>query len=253
MLKTRVIPTLLFKEFGLVKGRQFDSRRAVGSPVQAISVYERRDVDELLFLDVVATLNGAQPDFALVDELADACFMPLTVGGGVRSADDVGRLLEVGADKVCIGSAATEDLSVVEESASRFGNQCVVVAIDWRISDSSGEPEVWTHSGTKRHHVPPAALARSVEDAGAGEIVATSIDRDGLMEGYDIENLSRVTGAVRIPVVASGGAGTYEHLRQAIVDGGANAVAASSMFLFTEQTPRAARVFLGSHGIPVRS
>jgi cyclase len=252
MLKTRVIPTLLYRDHGLVKGRQFDSRRVVGNPMQAISVYEMRGVDELIFFDVMATIRGDPPDFSLIDSLADSCFMPLTVGGGIRDLEHVRRLLDVGADKVCIGSAAVEDPDFVVQVASRFGSQCVVVAIDWRKSGPSGKPEVWSRSGTVRLGADPVETALTLESSGAGEIVATSIDRDGMMNGYDLGTTRRIAAAVTIPVIASGGAGRYNDFVDVVVEGGANAVAASSMFLFTEQTPREAKAALAAAGVPVR-
>ena len=187
MLKTRIIPTLLYKDFGLVKGVGFDSRRAVGSAMQAVKVYEMRGVDELVFLDVTATLQGRPPDLELIDELADECFMPLTVGGGVRTVDDVGDLLRVGADKVCIGTAAFEAPEVIDVAAGRYGAQCIVVAIDTRSRDD-GPVTVWSRSGTVPTGRSPVEVAMDMESRGAGEILLTSIDRDGTMSGYDIEH-----------------------------------------------------------------
>jgi cyclase len=251
MLKTRIIPTLLYKDFGLVKGVSFDSRRAVGSPMQAIKVYEMRGVDELVFVDVVATLQGRGPDLDLVDELADECFMPLTVGGGVSTVDDVGALLRVGADKVCIGTAALEAPEIVEVAAQRFGSQSIVVAVDVRRG-ADGRPEAWGRSGTSASGRDAVEVARDLERRGAGEILLTSIDRDGTMEGYDLDLIAAVAEAVTVPVIASGGAGSYEHLLAAVRVGGASAVAAASMFHFTEQTPMGAKEYLGANGVPVR-
>ena len=251
MLKTRIIPTLLYKDFGLVKGVGFDSRRAVGSAMQAVKVYEMRGVDELVFLDVTATLQGRPPDLELIDELADECFMPMTVGGGIRTADDVGDLLRVGADKVCIGTAAFEAPEVIDVAAGRYGAQCIVVAIDTRSRDD--EPAtVWSRSGTVPTGRSPVEVAMDMESRGAGEILLTSIDRDGTMSGYDISTLRAVADAVSIPVIASGGAGSYEDFLRAVVDGGASAVAAASIFHFTEQTPMEAKQHLGMQGVPVR-
>lgn len=251
MLKARVIPTLLYKDFGLVKGIGFDSRRAVGSAMQAIKVYEMRGVDELVFFDVTATAQGRHPDHELIDELADECFMPLTVGGGVSTIDDVYRLLQVGADKVCLGTAIVERPDLVDDAASRFGAQCIVVSIDTRPR-ADGSPEVYSRCGSMATGRDPVDLARELEGRGAGEILIQAVDRDGTMTGYDLDTIRAVSRAVSVPVVASGGAGTYEHMRQAFTDGEASAVAAASMFHFTEQTPREAKEYLGSHGIPVR-
>lgn len=252
MLKIRVVPTMLHKDFGLVKGEHFDSRRAVGSPMQAVKLYNMRNVDELVFLDVTATPEEREPSFELIDELADDCFMPFTVGGGVRTVDDVRRLLEVGADKVLIGSAAVEAPEIVGNASRRFGAQCVVVSIDVRRTGPSDEPEVYVRSGTAPTGSDPVRIAREVEDLGAGEIVLQSIDRDGTMQGYDVELIRRVSEAVSIPVVASGGAGSYEHMAAAIEEGGASAVAAAAIFHFTEQTPMEAKRYLAGRGHPVR-
>ena len=246
MLKVRVVPTLLHKGFGLVKGVQFDSRRAVGSPMQAVKVYNLRNVDELVFLDVTATAEGRGPDLDLVDDLADDCFMPFAVGGGVASVDDVRDLLSVGADKVVIGTAAIENPSIVREASDRFGAQCVVVSIDTR------DGAVFVRSGTRPTGRDAVDVAREMEVLGAGELLVQSIDRDGVMEGYDVETVRRVAGAVNVPVVASGGAGTFAHMAEVLRDGGASAVAAAAMFHFTEQTPMEAKQYLAGQGFPVR-
>ena len=251
MLKARIIPTLLYKDVGLVKGIRFDSWRRVGSAMQAIKVYNMREVDELVFLDITATQEGRHPDFELVDELADECFMPMTVGGGVRTIDDVRRLLRVGADKVAINTSAVENNELVRQVAERFGSQCVVVSIDARSTDD-GNYEVYTHSGTHPTGINPSTLAQKVEEMGAGEILLTSIDRDGTMNGYDIELIRSVSNSVSIPVIASGGAGNYEHLFQAWTHGRASAIAAASIFHFTEQTPLGAKHYLAERGVPVR-
>lgn len=250
MLKTRILPTLLYKDNGLVKGKQFQSDRPVGSALQAIKVYNRREVDELVFLDVSATLQGRPPDFALIDELADECFMPMTVGGGVSKVEHIRGLLAVGADKVCIGSAAYDKPSLISEGARMYGRQCIVVAIDVRREGS--EWRVYSHCGTRATELEPTAWAREVERLGAGEIVLTSIDRDGTMTGYDVEVTRRVTRAVSIPVIASGGAGEFSHLADVLKIGGASAAAAASIFHFTERTPREAKVYLSEHGFAMR-
>lgn len=251
MLKVRIIPTLLYRADSLVKGTGFDSWRRVGSAMQSVKVYNLREVDELVFVDITATNEGRPPDFALVDDLADECFMPLTVGGGVRSVDDVRRLLQVGADKVAVGTAAVEDPTLVSAIAQRFGAQCVVVSIDVRRHED-GRHEVFTRSGTRATGRDPVELARQVEEKGAGEILLTSIERDGTMSGYDLDLVRSVARAVSIPVIASGGAGSYEDLRLALAEGGASAVAAAAIFHFTQNTPAGAKQYLASHGIPVR-
>lgn len=251
MLKVRVMPTLLYKDFGLVKGVAFDSWRRVGAAMQAVMVYNMREVDELVFLDITATPDGRQPDFELVDDLADECFMPLTVGGGVRDAEDVRRLLMVGADKVAINTAALERPGLVAECAKHFGSQCIVVSIDARREDD-GRHQVYGRSGTAPAGVDPVAVAQRVEAEGAGEILLTSIDRDGTMEGYDIELTRSVSDAVGIPVIASGGAGSPAHMAEALAEGRASAIAAASIFHFTQQTPAEAKRFLAGQGFKVR-
>jgi imidazole glycerol-phosphate synthase subunit HisF len=245
------MPTLLFKEVGLVKGVGFDSWRRVGPPMQAVKVYNLRQVDELVFLDIAATPNGALPDFAQVDELADQCFMPMTVGGGVRSVEDIRQLLAVGADKVAINTAALAAPGLIAKGAAQFGSQCITVSID-ALRHADGRLEVMACCGREPTGRDPVAWAREAERLGAGEILLGSVDRDGTMGGYDLPLIRAVTATVGIPVIASGGAGSYGHLAQAIVEGGADAVAAASIFHFTEMTPREAKQYLAAQGLPVR-
>lgn len=251
MLKIRVMPTLLFKNFGLVKSVQFDSWRRIGSVMQAVKVYNLREVDELVFLDISATPDGHPPDFETVDEIADECFMPLTVGGGVRSVADVRRLLQVGADKVAINTAAVQNPELIQAAAQQFGSQCVVISIDVK-QQSNGTYEVLTHAGTQPTGKDPVIWAKEVESLGAGEILLTSIDRDGTMTGYDTELTKNISHAVSIPVIASGGAGSYQDMASVLLEGRASAVAAASIFHFTQQTPLEAKHFLNGLGLNVR-
>ena len=248
--KIRVMPTLLFKDVGLVKGVGFDSWRRVGSAMQAVKVYNMREVDELVFLDISATGEERPPDFDTVDELADECFMPLTVGGGVHTVEDVRRLLQVGADKVAVNTAAVERPELIREIAQRFGAQCVVVSIDFRRSN--GSAEVYTRAGTQPSGRDPVSWARETERLGAGEILLTSIERDGAMCGYDVEVTRQVAAALSIPVIASGGAAGYDDMRQVIEQARVPAVAAASIFHFTQQTPLEAKQYLRDHGVRVR-
>jgi cyclase len=245
MLKLRVMPTLLFKDVGLVKGVQFDSWRLIGSVMQAVKVYNLREVDELIFLDISATRQQRDPDYELIDEIADECFMPLTVGGGIRNTEQVERALRVGADKVAVNTAAVQDPSLISRIAEMFGTQCAVVSIDVKGG------EVVVESGTRLTGLDPVDHARHMEEMGAGELLVTSVERDGTMTGYDLELLASIADAVTIPVIASGGAGSYEDMASA-VEAGASAVAAASIFHFTQQTPLEAKRFLHEQGIPTR-
>jgi cyclase len=251
MLKTRVMPTLLYKDVGLVKGVGFDSWRRVGWLMQAIKVYNMREVDELVFLDISATRENREPDYTLVDEFADECFMPLTVGGGVRTVEHVRRLLSVGADKVAINTAAMETPQLIQEVAQEFGSQCVVVSMDVK-KNAGGSYEVFTHSGTRATGRDPVSFSKQAEALGCGEILLTSIERDGSFKGYDLELTRMVTNAVTIPIIASGGAGSYDDMVKAIALGGASAVAAASIFHFTQMTPLEAKQAMKTAGIPVR-
>lgn len=251
MLKTRVIPTLLHRDVTLVKGVRFDGRRVVGSPMQAVEVYNLRNVDELCFFDITASRDGRGPDFSLIDEIADRCFMPLTVGGGVRDLDDVRDLLTVGADKVAINTAAIDDPELVRAASDRFGAQCIVAVVDTR-ADAHGRVTVWARNATVDTGSDPARWAKELEALGAGEILLQSADHDGVMQGYDLDTIRAVSDAVSVPVIASGGAGEPAHLHAALVEGRASAVAAASMFHFTEQTPMEAKHHLARHGHRVR-
>ncbi len=250
MLKTRIIPTLLWKDHGLVKGKGFDSWRRVGTILPTVKVYNLREVDELIVVDITATGEGREPDYETIAEFSQESFLPLTAGGGIRNLEQIRSLLLAGADKVAINSAAYADPGLVERGAARFGSQCIVASIDFAITDRG--PECFSHSGTHPTGQDPIEWARSLEDCGAGEILLTSIPRDGTMEGYDLEMTRAVSEAVGIPVIASGGAGSYDDVHRAVTEGGASAAAAASIFHFTELTPLGAKSYLAEHGVPVR-
>jgi cyclase len=250
MLKTRIIPTLLIKDVALVKGERFDSWRRVGAPMQAVKVYNTRDVDELIVLDIDATREGREPDYDLIGSLARECFVPLCVGGGVRSVDTVRCLLRSGADKVCINTAAYESPGLIRDVAESFGAQCVVAGIDARVSN--GGYECYRDCGRTSCGCEPGEWARELEALGAGEILITSVERDGTMAGYDLDLTEQVSSNVEIPVIASGGAGSYEDMLQAVRRARASAVAASSLYLFTQSTPLEAKTYLAARGVPVR-
>jgi imidazole glycerol-phosphate synthase subunit HisF len=250
MLKVRVIPTLLWKDVGLVKGVRFDSWRRVGAVLPAIKVYTARDVDELVLLDISASAAGRAPDHESVAEFADSCSVPLTVGGGIRDHEQIVQLLRAGADKVALNSGLFEQPSLVDDAARRFGTQCVVASID--VVRREGGYRVMSMAGTHDTGREPVAWARELADRGAGEILLTSVERDGTMTGYDIDVVGRIAASVGIPVIASGGAGSYQHMIDAVTQAGASAVAAASMFHFTEQTPAEAKAAMAAAGIPVR-
>ncbi len=250
-MKVRIIPTLLWKDVGLVKGIGFDSWRRVGPVVPAVKVYNTRDVDELILVDITANRRGAVPDYESVHDFADECFVPFAVGGGITKVEHIQQLLRSGADKISINTAAYTRAGLIEEAAKKFGAQCVVASIDARLVD--GRYVCFSHSGTIATTREPAEWARELESRGAGEILLTSIDRDGTMEGYDLALIEQVAQAVNLPVIASGGAGSYEHMRQAVQEAGASAVAAASIFHFTQQTPAEAKRYLAAAGVATRT
>ena len=251
MLKIRIIPTLLWKNVGLVKGSGFDSWRRIGAVLPAIKVYNMREVDELILVDISASLEEREPDYESVSEYSAECFVPLTVGGGVCNIEVIRKLLLAGADKVTINSAAFENPNLVAQAAGRFGSQCIVASIDARRS-KDGSYECFSHSGTRATGKEVGIWAAEMEKRGAGEILITSIENDGTMQGYDLELVRHVTKKVKIPVIASGGAGSYEHMVRVLVEGKASAIAAASIFHFTEQTPLEAKTFLHDAGFPTR-
>lgn len=243
-LAIRVIPTVLSKHGNLVKGKAFASDRVVGNALQATRIYGARMVDEIVFLDVAATPEKRGPDFEMVERLTDRLFAPVTYGGGVRSVEDVRKLLQAGADKVCIGTGAIAVATLVHDAAQEFGSQAIVVSIDVRGGVAGRVRTLGAGPG-------PVGWARDIERIGAGEILLQSVDRDGTMDGYDLELIRSVAAAVDIPVIASGGCSGYEDMYRAI-EAGASAVAAGALFQFTDCTPRGAAEYLKSKGVEVR-
>ncbi|MDR3633407.1 MAG: imidazole glycerol phosphate synthase subunit HisF [Isosphaeraceae bacterium] len=254
MLAKRIIPCLDVNEGRVVKGTNFVNLRDAGDPVEVAARYEDEGADELVFLDITASHQGREIIWDVVRRTAEVCFMPVTVGGGVRTLDDIRALLNAGADKVSINSAAVKDPELVHRAARRFGSQCIVVNIDPKRVLRDGR-EVWQvhiNGGRIPTGWEAVAWAREVERLGAGEIVLTSMDADGTKNGYDLPVTRAVADAVEIPVVASGGAGSPEHLRAALVEGGASAALAASIFHYREYTIADTKAYLTRHGVSVR-
>ena len=248
MFKVRVIPCLDVKDGRVVKGVNFVDLRDAGDPVEAAIAYDAAGADELTFLDITATHEDRDVMFDVVRRTAEACFMPLTVGGGVRTLDDIRKLLNSGADKVSINSAAVARRAFVKEAAEKFGDQCIVVAIDAKRVSKPGEPDKWeifTHGGRKPTGIDAVEYAKEVVGLGAGEILLTSMDRDGTKSGYDIPLTRAIADGVHVPVIASGGVGTLDHLVAGIRDGHASAVLAASIFHFGEHSVREAKTAYG--------
>jgi cyclase len=255
MFKVRLIPCLDVKDGRVVKGVNFVNLRDAGDPVEAAKAYDAAGADELCFLDITASHEERAILLDVVTRTAEACFMPLTVGGGVRTVEDVRTLLASGADKVSINTAAVQRRAFVKEAAEKFGDQCIVVAIDAKKVSKPGERDRWeifTHGGRNATGLDAVAYAREVVALGAGEILLTSMDRDGTKSGYDIALTRAVADAVTVPVIASGGAGTLDHLVQGIRDGGATAVLAASIFHFGEFSIAEAKRHMAKAGLPVR-
>jgi cyclase len=255
MLTRRIIPCLDVKGGRVVKGVRFLDLTDAGDPVEIASRYDAEGADELTFLDITASHEGRPIILDVVARTAERVFMPLTVGGGVRTVEDVRALLQAGADKVSINTAAVARPALVREAAERFGTQCVVVAIDARrrvADDPARGWEVFTHGGRTPSGRDAVAWAAEVETAGAGEILLTSMDRDGTRLGYDLELTRAVADRVSLPVIASGGAGSLEHLGEALTVGGASAALVASLFHYGEHTVREAKAWLAARGVPVR-
>jgi imidazole glycerol-phosphate synthase subunit HisF len=255
MFKVRIIPCLDVKDGRVVKGVNFVGLRDAGDPVEAAIAYDQAGADELTFLDITASHEDRDIILDVVRRTAEACFMPLTVGGGVRAVDDIRALLASGADKVSINTAAVARREFISEAAEKFGDQCIVVAIDAKKVSQPAEPnrwEIFTHGGRKPTGLDAIAYAREVVALGAGEILLTSMDRDGTRRGFDIALTRAVADAVSVPVIASGGVGNLEHLVEGVRDGHASAVLAASIFHFGEFSVRDAKAFMASAGLPVR-
>src|SRR5919108_2998542 len=259
MLVKRIIPCLDVREGRVVKGVQFVDIRDAGDPVEVAQVYDREGADELVFLDITASYERRKIILDVVARTAEQVFMPLAVGGGVSTIEDMRNLLNAGADKVSANTAAVQEPALVERAALRFGSQCVVVAIDARrvrgtLGGSGARPrwEVYTHGGRTPTGLDAVQWAAEVERLGAGEILLTSMDRDGTQEGYDLELTHAVSSAVYIPVIASGGVGTLEHLYEGLTRGKADAVLAASIFHFSTHTVQEAKGYLAVRGVPMR-
>ena len=255
MLKIRIIPCLDVKDGRVVKGVNFVDLIDAGDPVEAAAAYDAAGADELCFLDITASHENRDTIFDVVERTANRCFMPLTVGGGVRTVDDIRKLLEAGADKVSINTAAVSNRGFVKEASEKFGAQCIVVAIDAKKVSGEGEPprwEIFTHGGRKPTGLDAIAYAREVAELGAGEILLTSMDRDGTKAGFDVELTRAIADAVSIPVIASGGVGTLQHLVDGVEKGHASAVLAASIFHFGTYSIPEAKDFMAKAGLAMR-
>ncbi len=251
MLKVRIIPCLDVKDGRVVKGVNFVDLRDAGDPVEQAQIYDKAGADELCFLDITASHENRDTILEVVSRTAEQCFMPLTVGGGVRTIDDIRRLLLAGADKVSINTAAVKNPGFVREAAEKFGSQCIVVAIDAKRVGPD-RFEIFTHGGREPTGIDAVAWAKRMEEYGAGEILLTSMDRDGTGEGFDLPLTRTIADAVRIPVIASGGVGTLEHLVEGVRDGHASAVLAASIFHFGTYSIGDAKAVMRDAGVAVR-
>lgn len=251
MLKKRIIPALLLKEGRMVKGAGFRDFRDVGDPVTTARVYNAQKVDELVFLDIRPSAESRARVLQIVREAALECFMPLTVGGGVQSVEDIRILLEAGADKVSINSAAVRDPELIRQGAEIFGDQCIVVSVDYRLN-REGRREVYIDSGATATGLDATEHIMNCVERGAGELLLTSIDHEGRMNGYDLDYIREISALINIPLIASGGAGRLDDFKQVLGDTRASAVSAGSIFHFTDQSPIKARFYLANSGLNVR-
>ena len=251
MLKNRIIPCLDVKNGRVVKGINFVELKDAGDPVEQAKIYSDSGADEICFLDITASNENRETIYEVVKKTSKNCFVPLTVGGGVRSIEDINKLLNCGADKVSINTAAVQNHNLIKEAARRFGSQCIVVAIDAKKTDEN-KWSVFTHGGREQTDIDAIEYAKISESNGAGEILLTSMDKDGTQSGYDIELTSKITKAINIPVIASGGVGNLDHLKDGIVKGGASAVLAASIFHYGEYKIKDAKEYLNSKNVSVR-
>ena len=251
MLKNRIIPCLDVKNGRVVKGINFVDLKDAGDPVEQAKIYSDSGADEICFLDITASNENRETIYDVVKKTSKNCFVPLTVGGGVRSIEDINKLLNYGADKVSINSAAVQNKNLIKEAAKRFGSQCIVVAIDAKKTGQN-KWNVFTHGGREKTDIDTIEYAKISEINGAGEILLTSMDQDGTQSGYDIELTSKISKTVNIPVIASGGVGTLDHLKDGIVKGGASAVLAASIFHFGTFSIKEVKEYLKSKNVSVR-
>ena len=250
MLKNRIIPCLDVKNGRVVKGINFVDLKDAGDPVEQAKIYSDGGADEICFLDITASNENRSTIYEVVKKTSEKCFVPLTVGGGVRSIEDINKLLNCGADKVSINTAAVQNPKIVMESSLKFGSQCIVVAIDAKKEANSWK--IFTHGGRNKTDIDVIKFAKQMEEYGAGELLVTSMDRDGTQKGYDIDLMQKISETVNIPVIASGGVGNLDHLHQGFKIGKADAVLAASIFHFGEFSIQDAKKYLDSKGIPVR-
>ena len=250
MLKKRIIPCLDVKNGRVVKGINFVDLQDAGDPVEQAKIYSDGGADEICFLDITASNENRDTIYEVVKETSKKCFVPLTVGGGIRSVEDINKLLNCGADKVSINTAAVHDSKVVLESSKKFGSQCIVVAID--AKKNGDKWEVYTHGGRNNSGLDALEFSKKMEDSGAGELLVTSMDRDGTQIGYDIDLMKKISSMVNIPLIASGGVGNLDHLAEGIKEGNASAVLAASIFHYGKHSVIEAKEYLNSKGIPVR-
>jgi cyclase len=250
MLKNRIIPCLDVKNGRVVKGINFIDLKDAGDPVEQAKIYSDGGADEICFLDITASNENRETIYDVVKKTSKKCFVPLTVGGGVRSIEDINKLLNCGADKVSINTAAVKNPDVIIESSKKFGSQCIVVAIDAKKNNEKWE--VFTHGGRNKTGIDALDFAKKMEDCGAGELLVTSMDRDGTQVGYDIDLMSKISTTVNIPIIASGGVGNLDHLVDGIEKGKASAVLAASIFHYGKHSIKEAKEYLDSKGIPVR-
>ena len=250
MLKNRIIPCLDVKNGRVVKGINFVDLKDAGDPVEQAKIYSDGGADEICFLDITASNENRDTIYGVVENTSKKCFVPLTVGGGIRSVEDINKLLNCGADKVSINTAAVQDSKVIEDSAKKFGSQCIVVAID--AKKDGDKWKIFTHGGRNKTEIDVIEFAKKMEESGAGELLVTSMDRDGTQVGYDIDLMSKISSKVNIPVIASGGVGNLDHLVDGIKLGNASAVLAASIFHYGKHSVKEAKEYLDLKGIPVR-
>ena len=250
MLKNRIIPCLDVKNGRVVKGINFVDLKDAGDPVEQAKIYSDSGADEICFLDITASNENRDTIYDVVERTSKKCFVPLTVGGGIKNVDDISKLLNCGADKVSINTAAVQNSELIVESSRKFGSQCIVVAIDAKKNNNKWE--IFTHGGRNKTGIDAIEFAKKMEDCGAGELLVTSMDRDGTQIGYDIELMSNISSKINIPIIASGGVGNLDHLVEGIKLGNASAVLAASIFHYGTYSIMQAKEYLDLKGIPVR-